>query len=63
MLGTAAKEWLRREASRLKVFLSTVSPEHPVLGPTMQDGGLPGYGLIDFIEEDDWKTLQGKFFS
>jgi glycine cleavage system H protein len=63
MIGNTAKEWLRREASRLKVFLSTVSPQHPVLGTTMQDGGLPGYGLIDFVEEDDWKTLQEKFLA
>lgn len=63
MLGTAAKEWLRREASRLKVFLSTISPEHPVLGTTMQDGGLPGYGLIDFVDDKEWTMLREKFLS
>lgn len=63
MLGTAAKEWLRREASRLKVFLSTIAPEHPVLGATMQDGGLPGYGLIDFMDDSEWNTVREKFLS
>jgi glycine cleavage system H protein len=63
MLGQMAKEWLRREVSRLKVFLSTIAPEHPVLGTTMQDGGLPSYGLIDFMDEEEWSKLRDKFLS
>jgi len=63
MIGNTAKEWLQREVARVKVFLSTITPEHPVLGHSMQDGGLPGYGLIDFLDDDEWKKLQEKFFA
>jgi glycine cleavage system H protein len=63
MIGATAKDWLEREVARVKVFLSTIAPEHPVLGHTMQDGGLPGYGLIDFLDDVEWKKLHEKFFS
>jgi glycine cleavage system H protein len=63
MLGDAAKSWLQREVARLKVFLSTIAPEHPVLGHTMQDGGLPGYGLIDHLDDNEWNKLRERFFA
>ncbi|MDH3215588.1 MAG: hypothetical protein OEN01_04745 [Candidatus Krumholzibacteria bacterium] len=61
-LGEEAKRWLKRELRRLKVFLATVAPEHPVLGQTMQDGGLPAAGLIDHLQEAEWNKLHEKFF-
>lgn len=62
LLGESAKDWLSREVQRLKVILATVAPANPVLGQTLQDGGLPAYGLIDFLNETEWKQIQEKFF-
>jgi len=62
LLGNAAKEWLDREVQRLKVILATIAPKNPVLGETLQDGGLPSWGLIDFVDEAEWKQIQEKFF-
>ncbi len=62
LLGESAKDWLSREVQRLKVILATVAPANPVLGQTLQDGGLPAYGLIDFLSEPEWKQIQEKFF-
>lgn len=62
MLGKTATDWLQREVGRLKVFLSTICPGHPTLGHTMQDGGLPAYGLIDFFDDAEWNKLRDKFF-
>jgi len=61
-IGRAAKEWLDREVDRLKVLLATVTPEHQVVGATQLDGGVPRWGLIDQLDDDEWQTLQGKFF-
>jgi hypothetical protein len=61
-LGTEAKQWLSREVRRLKVFLATIAPEHPVLGQTMQDGGLPSNGLIDHLGDVEWSKLHERFF-
>jgi glycine cleavage system H protein len=62
LLGDAAKEWLDREVQRLKVILSTIAPKNPVLGETLQDGGLPAWGLLDYLDELEWKQIQEKFF-
>jgi len=61
-LGEDARNWLSREVQRLKVFLATIAPEHPVLGATMQDGGLPSDGLIDHLSDLEWEKLQERFF-
>jgi glycine cleavage system H protein len=62
LLGDTAKEWLDREVQRLKVILATIAPKNPVLGETLQDGGLPAWGLIDYVDEAEWKQIQEKFF-
>jgi len=62
LLGGAAQEWLGREVQRLKVILSTIVPKNPVLGETLQDGGLPAWGLIDYLNEAEWKQVQEKIF-
>lgn len=63
LLGEPARQWLKRESERLKVFLSTISPDHPVLGTTLLDGGgVPAWGLIDSLSDVEWKKLQDKFF-
>ncbi len=61
-LGWDAKQWLNREVQRLKVFLSTIAPDHPILGRTMQDGGLPSGGLSEYLNDDDWSKLNETFF-
>jgi glycine cleavage system H lipoate-binding protein len=62
LIGNKANEWLHREVRRLKVFLATVAPEHPVLSRTMADGGLPYGGLVDHLNDGDWHKLQETFF-
>lgn len=62
LIGARAKEWLGHEVSRLKVFLSTIAPRHPVLAETMQDGGLPYTGLVEYLNDVDWLKLQETFF-
>jgi len=62
MLGKAAKEWLQREVARMKVFLSTLAPANAAVGVTMQDGGLPAYGLVDALGEQEWRILRDHFF-
>jgi glycine cleavage system H lipoate-binding protein len=62
LLGTRAKDWLDREVHRLRVFLSTVAQDHPVLAATMQDGGLPYAGLVEYLNDVEWNKLQETFF-
>lgn len=62
LIGQEAREWLSREVQRLKVFLATIAPEHPVLGVTAQDGGVPASGLVEHLDDDEWKKLRVKFF-
>jgi glycine cleavage system H protein len=62
MLGDAAKKWLGREVQRLKVILSMIAPSDPVLGATLQDGGLPAWGLIDHLSEQEWQHVRETFF-
>lgn len=62
LLGEQAREWLQREVRRLKVFLATIAPEHPVLAQTMQDGGLPYPGLVDYLTDEDWHKVRESFF-
>ena len=62
LIGDAATDWLSREVQRLKVILSTIAPQNPVLGATLQDGGLPAWGLIDFLGDAEWNQVQERFF-
>lgn len=62
LIGDKARDWIHREARRLRVFLSTVAPEHPVLAQTMQDGGMPYAGILEYLSEEDWRKLQDTFF-
>ncbi len=62
LVGQASQNWLMREIERLKVFLATLVPGDPALGQTLLDGGLPIWGLIDHVEDDDWKKLNDVFF-
>lgn len=62
MLGQKASEWLKRETRRLRVFLATVAPEHPVLAQTMHDGGMPYAGLVEYLGDEDWYKLNQTFF-
>jgi glycine cleavage system H protein len=62
LIGDAATDWLSREVQRLKVILSTIAPQNPVLGATLQDGGLPAWGLIDLLDEAEWNQVQERFF-
>lgn len=62
LLGEVAKKWLTHEVERLKVFLATTATETGPLGWTLQDGGFPATGLIDTLNESDWKKLEEKFF-
>jgi hypothetical protein len=62
LLGRSAREWLDREVERLRVFLATITPRHPVLGDTMQDGGLPVAGLTEYLDESGWQKLRERFF-
>jgi glycine cleavage system H protein len=61
-LGSEAKQWLYHEVQRLKVFLATVAPMHPVLGTTMQDGGAPSADLIDQLDDAAWNKFKERFF-
>jgi glycine cleavage system H protein len=63
LIGRDARRWLNREVSRLKVFLSTLAPEHPALGVTAQDGGMPVSGLIEQLNDEEWNKLSDTFFS
>ncbi len=62
LLGDAAKEWLGREVQRLKVILAMIAPSDPLLGATLQDGGLPAWGLIDLLSEPEWQQVRETFF-
>ena len=61
-IGKAAREWLDREVDRLKVLVATLTPERQVVGATQLDGGVPRWGLIDQLGEEEWQTLQDRFF-
>ena len=63
LLGDAARAWLNREVQRLRVFLATMTPRHPELGITMEDGGPPSYGLIDELDNLEWKKIRMAFFA
>ena len=61
-IGEEARKWLSHEGQRLRVFLATVAPSHPVLGQTMADGGLPAFGLAEHLDDVNWTKLQVTFF-
>jgi glycine cleavage system H protein len=62
LVGPPAKKWLAHEIERLKFFLATLAPEHRVLGVTLQDGGIPVFGLADTLGDGDWEKLLEHFF-
>lgn len=62
LLGAQARDWLHREVRRLKVFLATIAPDHPVLAQTLQDGGMPYPGLVDYLTDEHWHKVQEAFF-
>lgn len=62
MIGQTAREWLSREIGRMKVFLSTLAPQNMAVGTSMADGGLPAYGLIDYLSDDEWTQVEHSFF-
>jgi len=62
MLGEKASDWLKREVRRLRVFLSTVASEHPVLAQTAHDGGMPYAGMAEYLSDRDWRKLRETFF-
>jgi glycine cleavage system H lipoate-binding protein len=59
-IGRKAREWLERETRRIKVLLATVEPEHRQLGEMLQDGGTLVWGLIDYMNDDEWKQVRDK---
>ena len=62
LIGKRASEWLMHEVGRLRVFLATIAPQHPVLAQTMHDGGMPYAGVVEHLDDEEWRKLLHTFF-
>lgn len=60
-IADEAAQWLRKEVSRFREFISTRNPEAALAGATMLDGGMPVTGALQEAGDADWKAFEEQF--
>ncbi len=60
-IAETAKEWLMQEIQSLKDFLAGSRVEDRLVGQTLQDGGTPVEGVLEYMDENAWSEFQSKF--
>lgn len=60
-IADEAAQWLRREVTRFREFISARNPQIALAGATMLDGGVPVAGALQNATESDWKAFEEEF--
>jgi glycine cleavage system H lipoate-binding protein len=60
-IAESAKEWAREELGRLRDFFAGASFENKLVGQTLQDGGPPVEGVLEFMSDDAVKRFEETF--
>lgn len=62
-IADSAKEWARQEVDRLIRFLTGATYENKLVGQTLQDGGAPVEGVLEYMSEDAWSRFKEEFLT
>jgi glycine cleavage system H protein len=62
-VGEEARDWLRREASRLRDRLVALAAGPAPALATAPDGGLPVEGVAALLDENSWRELEASVFA
>ncbi len=60
-IAETAKDWLAQEIELLRDFLSGTRVEDRLVGQTLQDGGTPVEGVLEYMDDNAWNEFQNKF--
>ncbi len=60
-IAETARNWFRNEVDRLKDFLAGINVENRLVGQTLQDGGTPVEGVLQYMSEGSWKEFEEQF--
>ncbi len=60
-ISDSAKEWAREELGRLRDFFAGASFENKLVGQTLQDGGPPVEGVLEYMSDDAVKKFEESF--
>jgi glycine cleavage system H lipoate-binding protein len=60
-ISESAKEWAREELSRLRDFFAEASFENKLVGQTLQDGGPPVEGVLEYMSDDAVRKFEESF--
>lgn len=59
-IAETANEWLTGEIQLLRDFLSGTRVEDRLVGQTLQDGGTPVEGVLEYMDDTAWTDFQNK---
>jgi glycine cleavage system H lipoate-binding protein len=62
-IADSARAWFTEEVARLRDFLSGVSVEDKLVGQTLQDGGIPVEGILQYMNEETWTQFEKEFLA
>jgi glycine cleavage system H protein len=62
-IAESAKAWFSEEITRLRDFLSGVNVEDKLVGQTLQDGGIPVEGVLQYMNEASWAQFEKEFLT
>jgi glycine cleavage system H protein len=62
-IADEAASWIKQEMTRLKDFAAGLSVENSLVGATLQDGGLPVNGLMEYIDNNSIDRFEKEFLS
>jgi len=60
-IADSAKEWAREELARLRDFFAGASFENRLVGQTLQDGGPPVEGVLEYMSDEAVKKFEESF--
>lgn len=60
-ISESAKEWAREEIARLRDFFAEASFENKLVGQTLQDGGPPVEGVLEYMNDDAVRKFEESF--
>ncbi len=60
-IADSAKEWAREEVARLRDFFAGASFENRLVGQTLQDGGPPVEGVLNYMSDEAAKKFEDAF--
>lgn len=60
-IAESAKEWAREEVARLRDFFAGAAFENRLVGQTLQDGGPPVEGVLEFMSDEAIEKFEKEF--